>query len=317
MDSQNNQLAVAQSGTNRVYDRVGDPIEFAKAMAKGASLMLGAPPDQGPAIAMAAFCEGLTIVEMARRYHWIQGRPSMRADAMLAEFRLNHGGKYIIKERTPDAISIQFIDKDGNDYVAATTWEEMQQSRWPWRDWKKPAEERELKDAWATPMDRRAMMFARTVSDALRAICPELTAGVYTPEEMADVTPVAQEAIVAPTVEQIVDKAKQQSQKSEVVATTEITTAEVAADPGPASSAIENARKADEPQNELSHDSPGSINDRTRESIASLFESLGITAEKQEEILAKRNASVLHNLSQDQGKEILDRLQALKAQAGN
>jgi len=44
----------------------------------------------------------------------------------------------------------------------------------------------ELKFNWSTPRKRKQMLWARLVSDVVRAIAPQVVKGIYTPEEVAD-----------------------------------------------------------------------------------------------------------------------------------
>lgn len=307
------------SNTLNVYSKVNDPVVFANEMAIAACSMMNAPVDQGKAIALHALCEGLTLVEMGRRYHWIGGKPSMRADAMLAEFKLNHGGRYTIHERTPEKCSVSFYDAEGVEFKAEVTWEEIKQSRWPWKNWQ--AEDKVLKDNWATPLDQKAMMFARLVSDSLRAFCPELVAGVYTPEELQDVAAVdAPPHTARPTVAQLAANAQPAATAQpsapagdtvtgHVVRAVEETTAgqpEPASEAEPAGEVVANE--------ELSPTDPGSINERQVERIDQLFDALGFSAEKRADILAKRSAKVIRNLSAQQAQEVIDRMQAAQQQ---
>lgn len=173
------------SGAMKVYDKILDPLQASKDLSQSFASIMGAPLDQGMAIALTALCEGLTPVDMRRRYHWIQGRPVVQAAAMLSEFRLNYGGEFVIDVDTCDESKITFTDNKGRVYPRSLTWKECEESRWPWNNWRDHS--KGLKDNWATPLDRKAMIFSRNVSDSLKKICPELAAGVYTVEEMKDV----------------------------------------------------------------------------------------------------------------------------------
>ena len=284
--------------TAEVYSRVADPLKFAEQMSKSAASLLKAPIEQGMAIAMHSLCEGITLVEMRRRYHWIQGGPSMRADAMLAEFRMNHGGDYEVHESSPTECRITFTDSKGRETAAEVTWEEMKDSRWPWVDWKD--HEKGFKDSWATPRDRKTMMFNRLVTETLRQICPELVAGVYTPEELEDAGTVQtiDAQVVAPTVAEIVN---QHEEKASLPAPVEAEPVEAE----PVESVLSQPVASDPA-------SPGSVADRQVERIRELFESIPIGQEKQAEILAKRNAQSVRNLSQNQAEELIDRLEAIR-----
>ena len=281
---------IAQSNTINVYDRIADPVVYCTQMAKAAASMMGAPVDQGEAIAMHALCEGMTLVEMRRRYHWIQGAPTMRSDAMAAEFKLNYGGKITAIEKEFDHAKATFTTADGEETVCTLTWEDLKQSRFPWKNWK--ADPKELKDNYATPYDQRNMLWSRLVSDTLRTICPELVAGVYTPEEMSDVQPaVLLEAKKGPTVDELLSKSQP--------------AADLDTDPDAGVEVAEVTTKPTDPKE------PGSIVQRHIDRIRELFETAGSTKEKIDAILHdKYGASTVRNLSDEQGVDLVQRLEA-------
>ena len=297
-DQQQNQVATA-------YSKIADPLAFARELGPAASSIMGAPLDQGPAIALTALCEGYTLVEMRRRYHWIGGRPVMQAAAMLAEFRMNYGGDYEVTKRDAESCEIVFSDAAGRKYETKLTWQECEASRWPWVNWKDHS--RGLKDNWATPLDRKTMMFARLVSDSLKFICPELAAGVYTPEEMLDVDDARQPT--APS-KKASDVLAEQAARASVVADAdgddEIIDApfEVVAEADAGAAESSDSRDfVDDP------DEPGSIRKHQVDLVQSLFGELGMDADQQVKVLVKRGCQVIHNLSANQATELIDRMQ--------
>lgn len=288
-----NQTLAAQT-----YAKIADPLAFARELGPAASSIMGAPLDQGPAIALTALCEGYTLVEMRRRYHWIGGRPVMQAAAMLAEFRMNHGGDYEVVRRDHEACEITFRDAAGRQYDTKLTWEECEQSRWPWKNWQDHS--KGLKDNWATPLDRKTMMFARLVSDSLKFICPELAAGVYTPEEMDDVI----EAKVAEPKRKASEVLAEQAAAAQVVVEADGSDNVVKADfevvPEDTEDPIpQPARDILEPS------APGSVTDSQAIEIERLFSDLGLTADQRTKILAKRGVQVVRNLSAEQAGELI------------
>lgn len=174
---------MSKDTTVSVYARVQDPLGFCQqfGLSLAKSQMFGCSnPEQGQVMAMACLCEGISPVEVAKKYHIIQGRLTKKADAMLAEFR-EAGGKHKIIERTPNAAEIE-LTKDGETQRFRLTFEEAQQEKFPFgKDGKT------LKDNWATPRGRMQMLWARVASDGVRCMAPEVNAGTYTPEEMRDV----------------------------------------------------------------------------------------------------------------------------------
>ena len=299
-----------QSLASSVYDKIANPLEFATQMGPAASSIMGAPLDQGPAIALTALCEGYTLVEMRRRYHWIGGRPVMQAAAMLAEFRMNYGGDYTVDYREADGCRMTFRDAQGREYKVALTWEDCEASRWPWKNWQDHS--KGFKDNWATPLDRKTMIFSRLVSDSLKFICPELAAGVYTPEEMQDVI---EGQVVAPA-RKASEVIAEQAAKASTVADadgSDAMTFVVEEDADANSEVFVVEADAAEPPFETTAatpdpTAPGSITDSQATAIRNLFAELGVSADQQAAILKKRGAEAIRNLSHEQAKELIDKM---------
>lgn len=297
-----------------VYGKVDNPITFADQMAESVAALISCDVRQGRAMAIQMLCEGLNPMQLSRRYHWIQGRPSMRADAMRAEFRMNYGGDFEIIEATGDVAHIKFTDAKGREYPSKITWQEAQREPWPWKKGCGPGTDKteptlaNLKDNWATPLSRANMLMARATSSALRFICPELVAGVYTPEEMQDVLAAGGSEPTEPrkTGSQVV--AEQLAQRSTVTSDS-VSSAdgnEPEAEADDAEFVVEGTE-----DNAVSPDAPGSISD----SLCMDIEQTGQKAFGEQwanakaKALSNRNAQVLRNLSLTQGKGLLKNLQ--------
>ena len=200
-----------------VYDRMENPADFVKQMGLAIlhSEMFGCTnASQGAVLALECMTRRVPPMTLAERYHIIHGRLSMRADAMLADFRAKCGGSHRIIERTADAAEIE-LTAGGESHRFRLTWEDakgepfvyvgkesivlekIQQGRW---------KDLMVKAKYATPRVRSQMMWARVVSDGVRAMAPEVVAGFYTPEEMDDLPEqparVAQHAPVASEIVQ-------------------------------------------------------------------------------------------------------------------
>lgn len=181
MTEQKNALALVQRAPH-AYQNPQAALDFVAKF--GASMyesgMFGCKSKaQGHVLAMACFCDQTNPIAIKRQYHLIKGELSMRADAMLAGLRAR-GGKYKVISRTPDKAEIEIV-VDGNKQRFALTWEECQ---------KEPfvrTKDGEIKDNYKTPRARMQMMWCRVVSDGVRVMMPEVVAGAYTPEEIADV----------------------------------------------------------------------------------------------------------------------------------
>lgn len=303
-----------------IYEKVDDPVGFCTSMAKTCAAAAGVPIEQGEAVALVCLCENITPYEYRRRYHTTPFGPAMRADAMRAEFRMNHGGRYVISESSPEVADILFTDRDGNEYRSIITWEQAQKEPWPWAKGKGPfgssdpkdyvASPANLKDNWAAPLSRQNMLLARATSRGLRAFCPELVAGIYTPEEMDDIAP------AAPTV--VIDK-PQRITAADLLAQQTIATngnghasgvadgeeidAEftITADSTEASTTVAEAA----PEAEAT---PGTATAAQRAELDALIEALKMPKAEQDRMLARRNVNSTRSLSKEQAAEIIAKL---------
>lgn len=145
--------------------------------------------EQALALMLVAQAEGLHPATAARDYHIIQGRPSLKADAMLARY-LNSGGKVEWHEHTDTKVAATFTHPAGGSLRI---------------DWDmERAKKAGLggKDMWSKYP--RQMLRARVISEGIRATNPAVATGIYTPEEVMDMddTPAkrrAKEKDVTPT----------------------------------------------------------------------------------------------------------------------
>jgi len=126
------------------------------------------------ALTLMSICqaEGLHPMQALKRYHIINGgRPSMRADAMLADFqRLGGRVKWLV--RTDAECTAVFSHEQGGDVEVKWTLE-MAKSAGLTRN-----------PTWQ--QYPRQMLTARTISEGIRTCLPGVVAGIYTPEEEAD-----------------------------------------------------------------------------------------------------------------------------------
>jgi hypothetical protein len=128
-------------------------------------------PEQGVALMLIAQAEGLHPAIAARDYHVIQGRPALKADAMLARFQ-QAGGKVVWNAYTDSAVSGTFSHPQGGSATFEWT---IQQAK---------AAGLTNKDVWR--QYPRAMLRARVISEGIRTVYPGASVGVYTPEELQD-----------------------------------------------------------------------------------------------------------------------------------
>lgn len=145
--------------------------EFEKSGMFGCSL-----PGQGAVLLSTCMTDRISPIEFIRTYHLIEGRPAMRADAMLAKF-VQAGGRYRITAFTAEKAEAVFSFGD-NEMTMGMTMKEAEAAGLT------KSKSGKIKDNWAS--FPRQMLWARVVSSAIRLVAPGIVAGVYTPEEAQD-----------------------------------------------------------------------------------------------------------------------------------
>jgi hypothetical protein len=131
------------------------------------------------AAAMMLLCraKGLDPMTAVERYHIVQGRPVMRADAMLGEF-VRMGGRVEWIKRDDTEASATFSHPQGGSVTVSWTIDMARKAKLTG------------KDIWN--QYPRQMLHARCVSEGVRSVLPGATNGLYTPEEAMQMEPVAE-----------------------------------------------------------------------------------------------------------------------------
>ena len=127
--------------------------------------------DQALALMIVAAAEGKHPGSVAAEYHIIQGKASLRADAMLARFQ-QAGGRVEWHEHTDTQVSATFSHPQGGSL------------RVDWDMKRAKAAGIAGKDNWNKYP--RQMLRARVLSEGVRAVFPAVLQGMYTPEEVGD-----------------------------------------------------------------------------------------------------------------------------------
>lgn len=142
------------------------------AQAVAASKLFGIQtPEQAMSLMLIAQAEGMHPAIAARDYHVIQGRPALKADAMLARFQ-SAGGKVEWTCYTDAKVSGKFSHAAGGSIEIEWDMKRAKAAGLDGKDnWKK----------WP-----RQMLRARCISEGVRTVCPGATSGLYTPEEIQD-----------------------------------------------------------------------------------------------------------------------------------
>lgn len=306
------------------YQKIDNPIQAAKELGTwlAQSQMMGPiTAAQGMIVAFDALASGLPICEYPERYNVVCGRLTMKPEAMLADFN-RMGGKHQIVQRSGDACEITFV-LDGILETFAITWEEAKQESWPYKK-----DGKSLKETWAGPVGRADMLWARTVSRAIRKLKPEITAGKYTPEEIEDLVEYndsiggsnGKEAKVY-DADELLKKQAAISLPAPPVAspvTATVTPAKPAV-ASPTNQAAKSVVKSAEVTETKPATSPaaspttspdGYATGEQTSRIRDLFTTLAVPTEAQEKALAKRGVSALRSLTTEQAGELITALES-------
>lgn len=305
-----------------VYTKIKDPVHEAKEIGKSLceSGMLGiANPGAGMVVAMCCMMEGITPLEFGRTYHIINGRPSMKYDAMMAKFR-NAGGRHKVITRTPEEAAVELTTPDGDTFTSRITWEEAEQEAYT------KAKDGTLKDNYKTPRLRMQMLYARAISDGIRVIMPEIVCGIYTEEETRDMPPLITEVDQrkAPTMADLQAKMEADA-KAAKEANTQDADFEmkepVKADAHPdAEPPFVTKAKEEFDATESEADQAPAVplaNDLQIGRFHQLAEGLGMSEEVKQHIIEKREVDSFEKLTARQADEIIAKLESMKQQTGN
>lgn len=296
-----------------IYDRFPDGMAAVKQLghAIAASKMFGAEtPAQGEVFALECLARRIPPLMLAENYHVIFGKLSMKAEAMLARFE-ELGGKYRVIERSADRAAIE-LTRDGQKQTFSLTWPEAQQEPFVYEAGKGVKEAEvialiakktppPLKAKYATPRARTQMLWARVVSDGVRTMNPGVVSGTYTPEEVLDFNENAgRVAANGPNghADGIID--------AEIVEAPEA--GKPAAEEAPFDAPIEPAKPAAQSES-VNGGTAGMCTADQSNKVKELFGLLEISPEKRTEILAKRQAATVRNLTATQADELIAALQ--------
>lgn len=192
-----------------VYDGMQDPLAFIKQMGQSiakSQFFSCANIEQGEVLAMECMARRIPPLTLAERYHMIHGKLSMKSDTMLAEL-VRHGGTYKMVARSADSASVWIKNSRGDEQTFSLAWGEALAEPFVYAGKESSVVEAlasgktdklKIKDKYATPRSRMQMLWARVVSDGVRAMCPEAIAGSYAPEEVGDFDDSGQAEATAP-----------------------------------------------------------------------------------------------------------------------
>lgn len=131
-------------------------------------------PEQALALCLVAQAEGLHPAIAARDYNIIQGRPALKADAMVARFQAA-GGKIEWHEYTDECCDATISHSQGGSV----------RIKWDMERVKKAG----IKNMDMYNKYPRNMLRARVVSEGVRTVYPGVVSGMYAPEEVQEFDP--------------------------------------------------------------------------------------------------------------------------------
>jgi hypothetical protein len=166
---------------------VADIEKMAVAIAK--SKMFGMKtPEEAFALMLIAQAEGMHPAIAARDFHVIQGRPTLKADAMMARFQ-QAGGKVQWDVYTDAEVTGTFSHPAGGSLKL--TWTYAQASKIGLTG----------KDNWRNYP--RAMLRARCISEGIRTVYPGCVVGTYTAEEIEEIPAPAETPKILEVLEEV------------------------------------------------------------------------------------------------------------------
>ena len=147
--------------------------------------------EQAEALMVIAQAEGRHPAIAARDYHIINGKPSLKSDALLARFQQNGGRIEWGKSDSDDVMSAKFSHPQGGTVEIRWTLamaERAGLTRNPtWRSYP------------------RQMLRARVISEGVRAVFPGVAVGTYTVEEVQDMAVATGPVLTASEVAALAD----------------------------------------------------------------------------------------------------------------
>jgi len=167
-----------------IYDRLAEQnaMQAVEMMgrAMAASGMFGITKvEQGVVLALTSLMERKSVTELARKFHIVEGRLTMRADAMQAEFQ-QAGGRILWKQTDEKVCEAVFSHPEycPDGVIVRVTLDELK------RTGVAVAGSGKLKANYEK--FPRQMLRARAISEGVRMVDPSVIVGVYTPEEVSD-----------------------------------------------------------------------------------------------------------------------------------
>lgn len=257
--------------------------------------------EQAVALMLVAASEGLHPARAALEYHIINGKPSLKADAMLARFQ-SAGGKVDWKDYTDTKVVGVFSHPSGGSVTVEWSIEMATKigllKNPTWKQYP------------------RQMLRARCISEGIRTVFPGVISGLYTPEEVQDFAPPERDvtpgahSVPAPMPESVKAAAKAVSKPKPQAKPPIDSTATTVADDQFPPEAGDLSDAFDQPDVPMS--------DETKSAIIAAFAKLGFTEDMLAEEYGKPIAEWVED-DKDELREVLKakRIEAAQAAQGN
>lgn len=177
---------------------------------------------QGCVIAMECYINNIPVMEYQRRNGLMMGRPYVPYDATAAAFE-ESGGKIKLIARTADLAKAEFT-WNGILHVMEFSWEDAKKEPVVYEgkesdvvDSLLAGKSPKLKSKYATPRSRATMLWARLISDSVKAIAPKCNFGTYSLEEVEDFDPSELASIPLPVSDSPAESVRQVVQQIQQV----------------------------------------------------------------------------------------------------
>jgi len=168
-----------------MYDKIDNPMDAIKQMGEWISKsgLFGCEKvEQGMVLAMTAYAERRPVTDICRRYHIMEGKLSMKSEAMLAEF--NERGGIHFWEKTDNKEAVLLLTKGPfKNFKVIYTIKDAELAGLCGKDGAMRQGQKNPGNWQHRPAN---MLRARVISNGVGMVDPNVRVGISTPEEISD-----------------------------------------------------------------------------------------------------------------------------------